>query len=430
MPDTPANRQAFGSAGTADDSSPYPQQRDLWLSHASTRAALAVASGPSGAAASGGRDKGEAEQALLDKALKDYPHLFTPQRLWIMDRNFPGVPRIARLLGTGTHVLIRVKDGITLERTGDFLPDGSYRAAISGGGIMLDGPRHRIPGQRRRGRRPRAVLPHHRPARPRRLPGGRAGRRLPLAVDRVGDLAEGSQVRDQRRRAVHRRDAPLPVPGPDRPGARRLGDRHRPGPRGGPRRRGPGCPRWQRQARLRARPPPPDIVHRRPARDHHHHPHGRSYRQPACPGDHREPRPRPGRPAAAVSMWIATGTATARPKRGWASRLAARAFPPRLRSPRSASASRSPPEPCPPAAALAASPVCTRRPVEPAAARSDSRAAATPAHRSHSPSNTPQATSDSAASAQNARSRSSTWHWPEPRNLQTARRTPYNKPGL
>jgi hypothetical protein len=86
LPDTPANRQAFGSAGTADDSSPYPQQRDLWLTHASTRAALAVMSGPAGAAA--GRDKGEAEQALLDKALEDYPQLFTPRRLWIMDRNF------------------------------------------------------------------------------------------------------------------------------------------------------------------------------------------------------------------------------------------------------------------------------------------------------------------------------------------------------
>jgi hypothetical protein len=137
VPDTPANRQAFGSAGTADDSSPYPQQRDLWLSHASTRAALAVTSGPSGAAAAGGRDKGEAEQALLDKALKDYPHLFTPQRLWIMDRNFPGVPRIQRMLATGAHVLIRVKDGITLGRTGDFLPDGSYLARMSGGGITL-----------------------------------------------------------------------------------------------------------------------------------------------------------------------------------------------------------------------------------------------------------------------------------------------------
>jgi hypothetical protein len=137
VPDTPANREALGSAGTADDSSPYPQQRDLWLSHASTRATLAVTSGPSGAAAGGGRDKGEAEQALLDKALKDHPQLFTPQRLWIMDRNFPGVPRIARLLATGTHVLIRVRDGITLDRIGDFLPDGSYLAVIRGGGITL-----------------------------------------------------------------------------------------------------------------------------------------------------------------------------------------------------------------------------------------------------------------------------------------------------
>ncbi len=137
VPDTPANRQAFGSAGTADDSSPYPQLRELRLSHASTRAALAVTSGPSGAAAGGGRDKGEAEQKLLDKALEDYPQVFTPQRLWILDRNFPGVLRIQRMLATGTHVLIRVKDGITLERTGDFLPDGSYLAAIRGGGITL-----------------------------------------------------------------------------------------------------------------------------------------------------------------------------------------------------------------------------------------------------------------------------------------------------
>ena len=41
-----------------------------------------------------GRDKGEAEQVLLDKALKDYGYLFTGWRLWVMDRNFPGVPRI------------------------------------------------------------------------------------------------------------------------------------------------------------------------------------------------------------------------------------------------------------------------------------------------------------------------------------------------
>ena len=45
-----------------------------------------------------------------------------------MDRNFPGVPRIKAMLDTGTHVLIRVRDGITLRRAGDFLPDGSYLA--------------------------------------------------------------------------------------------------------------------------------------------------------------------------------------------------------------------------------------------------------------------------------------------------------------
>jgi hypothetical protein len=54
-----------------------------------------------------------------------------------MDRNFPGVSRIKDMLDTGTHVLIRVKDGITLHRTGDFLPDGSYLAEISGGGMTL-----------------------------------------------------------------------------------------------------------------------------------------------------------------------------------------------------------------------------------------------------------------------------------------------------
>jgi hypothetical protein len=92
VPDTPANRGAFGSAGTADDSSPFPQLRELRISAASTRATFGVTTGPAGAG--GGRDKGEAEQVLLDKALKDYRYLFTPWRLWVMDRNFPGVPRI------------------------------------------------------------------------------------------------------------------------------------------------------------------------------------------------------------------------------------------------------------------------------------------------------------------------------------------------
>ena len=54
-----------------------------------------------------------------------------------MQPTLPGAPRIQRMLATGTHVLIRVKDGITLRKIGDFLPDGSYLAKISGGGVTL-----------------------------------------------------------------------------------------------------------------------------------------------------------------------------------------------------------------------------------------------------------------------------------------------------
>jgi hypothetical protein len=64
MPDTPANREAFGPAGTADDSSPFPQLRERRISTASTRATFGVVTGPAGAG--GARDKGEAEQVLLD----------------------------------------------------------------------------------------------------------------------------------------------------------------------------------------------------------------------------------------------------------------------------------------------------------------------------------------------------------------------------
>ena len=41
------------------------------------------------------------------------------------------------MLATGTHVLIRVKSDIRLPRIGDFAPDGSYLATISGGGTTL-----------------------------------------------------------------------------------------------------------------------------------------------------------------------------------------------------------------------------------------------------------------------------------------------------
>jgi hypothetical protein len=125
MPDTEANRAEFGSAGTSDDSAPYPQLRDLPVTDASTRAMLAVVTGPSGG------DKAAAEQALLDRALTEFAWVFTGKRLFVMDRNFPGIARI-RKMAQVTHVLIRLKSDITVTRTGGFLPDGSYLADIGG----------------------------------------------------------------------------------------------------------------------------------------------------------------------------------------------------------------------------------------------------------------------------------------------------------
>ena len=133
MPDTRANRAAFGTAGQADTG--YPQIRHLHASDAFTRATLAVVCGPAGGDKAG--TKGEAEQQLLDRMLTEQPQVFGPDRLWIMDRNFPGVARIAAMLATGSHVLVRVKSDIRLPRISPFAADGSYLARLSGGGTTL-----------------------------------------------------------------------------------------------------------------------------------------------------------------------------------------------------------------------------------------------------------------------------------------------------
>jgi hypothetical protein len=130
MPDTKANRRRYGTAGPTG--SGYPQIRSLHANDAFTRAAQAVVTGPAGG------DKAEAEQRLLDRMLIEYADagVFTKNRLWIMDRNFPGIPRIARMTAQ-THVLIRIKSDIRLTRTGDYLSDGSWPARITGGGMSL-----------------------------------------------------------------------------------------------------------------------------------------------------------------------------------------------------------------------------------------------------------------------------------------------------
>ncbi len=130
VPDTPANRAFFGTVGTGDDSGPYPCLRALPLTCCSCRALFAMPHGPAGT------DKAAAEQKLLDEAMECFPSLLDPGWIWLMDRNYHGAPRIARMIAC-THVLIRLKSDILLKRTSPILPDGSYRAELSGDGVTI-----------------------------------------------------------------------------------------------------------------------------------------------------------------------------------------------------------------------------------------------------------------------------------------------------
>ena len=130
VPDTPANRAAFGSVGTADGSAAWPAVRLFPLSDVLTRSLLAM---PWGAA---GTDKAAAEQGLLDEVLAKHPDVLAKDQVWLLDRLWHGVRRIAALIER-THVLIRVKSDITLKRVSEILRDGSYLAEISGDGITM-----------------------------------------------------------------------------------------------------------------------------------------------------------------------------------------------------------------------------------------------------------------------------------------------------
>jgi hypothetical protein len=130
VPDTPASRAFFGSVGTGDDTSPFQQARALPVTCCSCRALFAMPHGPAGT------DKAAAEQSLLGEAMGQYPVLLDPGWTWLMDRNYHGARRIARMIAS-THVLIRLKSDIPLRRASEILPDGSYRAELSGDGVTI-----------------------------------------------------------------------------------------------------------------------------------------------------------------------------------------------------------------------------------------------------------------------------------------------------
>ena len=118
LPDTPANRAFFGSTGTADDSSPFPQLRIVAVTARAGRAMLGAILGQAGTG----------EQTLLKRLVKRRPGLVAG-RVICFDRNFPGHDLVTAILDAGGHVVARVKDGISLgfeDGAGHgWLPDGS-----------------------------------------------------------------------------------------------------------------------------------------------------------------------------------------------------------------------------------------------------------------------------------------------------------------
>lgn len=116
--DTKENRAYFGTTGTADGSSPFPQLRIVAVT---ARAGHAILGAVIGTACEG-------EQTLLKTLAAEQPGIFAG-RVTAFDRNFPGHDLILAILLAGGHVIARMKGGIALPfaDTPDkgWLPDGS-----------------------------------------------------------------------------------------------------------------------------------------------------------------------------------------------------------------------------------------------------------------------------------------------------------------
>jgi len=116
LADTPANRAFFGTTGTADGSSPFPQLRVVALTARAGRAMLGAVLGRASAG----------EQTLLKCLVKRRPELFAG-RVTCFDRNFPGYELVTAILDAGGHVTARAGGTLSLPMApgGGWLPDGS-----------------------------------------------------------------------------------------------------------------------------------------------------------------------------------------------------------------------------------------------------------------------------------------------------------------
>ncbi|MDQ1005602.1 hypothetical protein QFZ82_000086 [Streptomyces sp. V4I23] len=115
VPDTTANRAAFGGPVKNGQPAGFPQVRGVTLTECGTHAQID--------AAVGGFNGGEPELAIkmADAAAG---------MLVIMDRGFPGVALWKAYTGTGAHLLIRARSSVAA-RPVKYLPDGTYLARMN-----------------------------------------------------------------------------------------------------------------------------------------------------------------------------------------------------------------------------------------------------------------------------------------------------------
>lgn len=106
VPDSEQNRATFGSSGTADDSAAFPMARVVLAVARAGRALLAATVDASRVG----------EAPLTARLVAAHPDLFTPDDVYVLDRNFFSIDLVEAMhrRGAGAHLVIRMKAGIRL----------------------------------------------------------------------------------------------------------------------------------------------------------------------------------------------------------------------------------------------------------------------------------------------------------------------------
>ncbi len=121
VPDSDENRAEFGSSGTADDSASFPMVRVVMAVARAGRALLAATVDASRVG----------EQPLTARLVAQHPDLFTPEHVYVLDRNFFSAELVEAIhrRGQGAHLVMRIKAGIRLPVV-TRLGDGDYLSWI------------------------------------------------------------------------------------------------------------------------------------------------------------------------------------------------------------------------------------------------------------------------------------------------------------